>query len=90
MLATGAHSVLVFVQMQFRGSWTRSSGANQIIYTSNAVTELIVVTEDANAVKTTYFFKLERADEVWVERNVVHIPTLCIKSVPGNEAKCEA
>ncbi|HUK53340.1 MAG TPA: hypothetical protein VL099_08635 [Candidatus Binatia bacterium] len=89
MLATGSHTVLVFVRLQFQDDWTRWSGVNQIGYTANAKSnQLLVVVEDTNAAKTTYFFNVGQGEDVWVERNVVHIPAICVKSAPGDEVKC--
>ena len=77
MIEVGAHTVLVFVKMQFQGQWSRFSLMQQM-----------VVTEDENAAKTTYWFKLATGHEVWVLEDVVHIPAICIRSVPGDQIRC--
>jgi len=89
MLATGPQTTLVFVHLQFQGSWTRWSGVSQIGYTGNgAANKLLVVAEDENAAKTTYWFVVKKGDDVWVERNVVHVPAICTQSQPGDQGKC--
>ena len=50
--------------------------------------KLIVVVETATGIMTTYYFIVGKDLDVWVVDNVVHIPALCIKSVPGNAIKC--
>ncbi len=60
MIEVGSHTVLVFVKMQFLGQWSRFSGTQQIAYNVEKAAQLIVVTEDENAAKTTYWFKLDR------------------------------
>jgi len=90
MLAIGSHTILVFVHLQFQGQWTRSSGVQQIIYTGgNPTNELLVVAEDENAAKTTYLFAVKLGEDVWVDRNVIHIPAICIKSAQGDQSKCQ-
>ena len=88
MLEVGSHTVLVFVKLQFLGVWTRWSGTQMIGYTSGRGAQLMVVTEDQDATKTTYWFKLNPEHDVWVEENVVHIPAICVKSARGDETKC--
>jgi hypothetical protein len=88
MIEVGSHTVLVFVKMQFLGQWSRFSGTQQIAYDVQKVGQLMVVTEDENAAKTTYWFKLDRGHEVWVVEDVVHIPAICIKSAPGDQIRC--
>jgi len=88
MIEVGSHTVLVFVKMQFLGQWSRFSGAQQIAYNVEKTGQLMVVTEDENAAKTTYWFRLERGHEVWAVEDVVHIPAICIKSAPGDQIRC--
>ena len=88
MIEVGSHTVLVFVKMQFLGQWSRLSLTNEIGYDVMKAGQLLVVTEDENAAKTTYWFKLDTGHEVWVQKNVVHIPTICIKSAPGDVIRC--
>jgi len=88
MLETGSHTVLVFVKLQFQKKWTRFSGTQMIAYTAAEPGQLVAVAEGETGVKTTYFFNLEAGHEVWVIENVVHIPAICIKSAPGDEARC--
>jgi hypothetical protein len=77
------------VKLQFLEQWSRLSGAEGITYTVSGKTgELLVVTEDENAAKTTYWFILHEGHEVWVIDGVVHIPALCVKSAKGGQAKC--
>jgi hypothetical protein len=78
MLEVGSHTVLVFVKLQFLGQWTRWSGIQFIGYTSGKAAQLLVVTD----------FKLDPAQDVWVEEDVVHIPAICLKSAPGDQARC--
>lgn len=88
-LARGAHTVLVFKETQFLGDWTRWSGTQMVGYTANgARNQLLVVVEDPTGTMRTYFFLVGRDSDVWVNGNVVHIPALCAKSVPGNATKC--
>jgi hypothetical protein len=88
MLEVGSHTVLVFVKLQFLGQWTRWSGIQFIGYTSGKAAQLLVVTEDESAAKTTFWFKLDPAHDVWVEEDVVHVPAICLKSAPGDQARC--
>jgi hypothetical protein len=88
MIEVGSHTVLVFVKMQFLGQWARFSLTQQIGYDVTKAGQLMVVTEDENAAKTTYWFKLDRGHEVWVIEDVVHIPAICIKSAPGDQIRC--
>jgi hypothetical protein len=88
MLEVGSHTVLVFVKLQFLGQWTRWSGTQFIGYTSGKSAQLMVVTEDESAAKTTYWFKLNPEHDVWVEEDVVHIPAICAKSAQGDQTKC--
>ena len=62
--ATGQHTVLVFKKIQFLGSWTRSNGANQVIYTAASKPTMRVVFESYAGTMTTYFFTLQPRDEV--------------------------
>src|SRR5580693_8653016 len=56
MIETGSHTVLVFVKLQFLQQWSRFNGAEGITYTvTGKAGELLVVTEDENAAKTTYW-----------------------------------
>ncbi len=89
-LARGQHTVMVFRYMQFLGDWTRFSGVNQIIYSADAPGELLVVADDGKGNPITYVFNLSVGSEVWVslDENQVHIPTLCVKSEPGDKTKC--
>jgi hypothetical protein len=90
-LATGQHTVLVFKKIQFLGNWTRSTGASQIIYTGNARPTMRVVVESYAATMVTYFFTLQPGDDVWVLYGgdaQVHVPRLCLKSVPGDVTSC--
>jgi hypothetical protein len=70
------------------GQWSRFSLVQQIGYDVNKGGLLLVVTEDENAAKTTYWFKLATGHEVWVLEDVVHIPAICIRSVPGDQIRC--
>jgi hypothetical protein len=89
MIATGSHTVLVFVKLRFLEQWSRFKGAEGITYTLAAKAgELLVVTEDEHAAKTTYWFILNEGREVWVLDDVAHIPALGIKSAKGDQAKC--
>lgn len=88
MIEVGSHTVLVFVKLQFLGQWSRFSAAQAISYQVAKAGQLLVVTEDENAAKTTYWFRLNEGHEVWVIEDVVHIPALCQKSAPGDQARC--
>jgi hypothetical protein len=89
-LATGAHTVLVFKEIQFPGNWTRWSGTQMIGYTANGRrNQLLVVVESATGVMTTFFFIVPPGLDVWIVDDVVHIPVLCVKSVPGRATKCQ-
>jgi hypothetical protein len=88
MLEVGSHTVLVFVKLQFLGQWTRWGGTLFIEYTSGKVAQLLVVAEGESAAMTTNRFKLNPDHDVWVEEDVVHIPVICLKSAPGDQARC--
>jgi hypothetical protein len=88
-LARGSHTVLVFKEIQFPGDWTRWSGTQMVGYTGNGRrNQILVVVEGPTGVMTTYFFVVPQDSDVWVLDNVVHIPALCSKSVPGNATRC--
>ena len=92
MLARGSHTVLVFKAIQFFGDWTRSNGANEIIYTVNRGGKLVVLVEDHAGNNVSYYFTLKPNDDVWVCYGgdaQVHIPALCLKSMRGNQIKCQ-
>jgi len=74
--------------MQFLGQWSRYALTLGVGYQAAKAGQLLVVTEDENAAKTTYWFQLKQGHEVWVIEDVVHIPALCIKSAPGDQARC--
>jgi hypothetical protein len=88
MLEVGSHTALVFVKLQFLGQRTRWSGTQFIGYTSGKAAQLPVVTEGESAAMTTDWFKLNPDHDVWVEEDVVHIPAICLKSAPGDQARC--
>jgi hypothetical protein len=89
MIEVGSHTVLVYVKLQFLGQWSRFSGAAQIVYQVAAKAgQLLVVTEDENSAKTTYWFNLLSGHEVWVIEDEVHIPALCVRSAEGDQTKC--
>ena len=88
MIEVGSHTVLVFVKMQFLGQWSRFALTLGIGYQVTRAGQLLVVTEDENAAKTTYWFRLSDGHEVWVTDEVVHIPAVCVKSAPGDQVRC--
>jgi hypothetical protein len=89
MIETGSQTVLVYVKLQFLQQWSRFNGAEGITYSVvSDIGELLVVTEDQNSAKTTYEFVLQQGHEVWVIGDVAHIPAICRKSAPGDDAKC--
>jgi hypothetical protein len=49
---------------------------------------LLVVAEDEQAVKTTHWFKVPRGVDVWIDRNVIHIPALCVRRATGDNTRC--
>jgi hypothetical protein len=74
--------------LQFLGQWARWNGTQSIGYTSPKAAQLLVVVEDESAAKTTYWFKLDPARDVWVEEDVVHIPAICLKSASDEQSRC--
>lgn len=88
MIEVGSHTVLVFVKLQFLGQWSRFSGPDMVAYQTAKPGQMVVVTEDENAAKTTYWFNLAAGHEVWVDEDVVHIPAICLKSAPGDQTRC--
>ncbi len=88
MIEVGSHTVLVFVKLQFLGQWSRFSGTDAVAYNAAKPGQLLVVTEDESAAKTTYWFRLAAGHEVWVVEDVVHIPAICLKSAPGDQTRC--
>lgn len=58
--------------MQFLGQWSRLNLAQEIAYNVEKTGQLMVVTEDENSAKTTYWYKLGLGHEVWVVEDVVH------------------
>lgn len=88
MIETGSHTVLVFVKVQFQGQWSRFSLVQTLGYDVVKGGQLLVVTEDENAAKTTFWFTLQSGHEVWITDDIIHIPALCLKSAPGDYTKC--
>lgn len=50
--------------MQFLGQWSHCNLAQEIAHNVEKTGQLMVVTEDENSAKTTYWYKLDRGHEV--------------------------
>jgi hypothetical protein len=50
--------------MQFLGQWSHFNLAQEIAHNVEKTGQLMVVTEDENSAKTTYWYKLDRGHEV--------------------------
>ena len=81
------HTVMTFVFIEFDQNWQRG-GTVQYIAITNA--NLIVVAEDATGMKTTYWFKVNKNEIVYVsyEENFVFIPARCVRKGRGDATTC--
>jgi hypothetical protein len=83
-----AHQVIKFLVIDFEGKFLRSWLIQGCMYTATVNSGILVVTDDEAGNTLTYFFKVPSGEEIWVDRNVVHIPAHCVKQVNGNAVKC--
>jgi hypothetical protein len=89
-LATGEHTILEFIRVQCLGDWARWSGTQMIGYTPHKDGQVVVVTQDNQGAKTTYWFKVRSGKDVWVQEylSIIHVPAICSKSASGDKAGC--
>ena len=83
------HQAIKFLEIQFRGDFLRMWPIHGVMYTvSSPKAEIWVVTDPEFAPAITYVFAVPKGEEIWIDRNVIHIPALCIKQIDGNAIKC--
>ena len=81
------HTALTFVFIESDQNWQRG-GTVQYIALTDA--KLIVVAEDATGMKTTYWFKVNKNEIVYVsyDENLVFIPARCVRKGAGDRTTC--
>ena len=83
------HQAIKFLEVQFRGDYLRAWPIHGVMYTvSSAKAEILVVTDPEFGPAITYIFVVPKGEEIWIDRNIIHIPALCVKQVEGNAIKC--
>ena len=82
------HQVIKFLVIDFEGKFLRSWLIQGCMYTAATDAGILVVTDDETGNTVTYFFKIPVGEEIWVDRNLVHIPGHCVKQAKGNAVKC--
>ncbi|PYQ58901.1 MAG: hypothetical protein DMF58_13605 [Acidobacteria bacterium] len=84
------HTAIKFLEIQFQGDWLRMWPIHGVMYTvSSAKAEILVVTDPEFAPAMTYVFAVPKGEEVWIDRNIIHIPAICIKQIEGNGIRCQ-
>jgi len=89
--SVGNHTVLVFKEVSFKGTFWRifppgtgqTSGSAStmsvpslgVVYHSDGKGQVTVIVEDPTGKNITYFFDVT-SDEVYIDRDVIHIPAL--------------
>ncbi len=82
------HQVIKFLEVQFRGDWLRTWPIHGVMYTASSDAEILVVTDPEFAPAITRFFRVPKGEEIWIDRNIIHIPALCVKEIDGDGIKC--
>ena len=77
--SNSVHQVIKYLVIDFEGKFLRSWLIQGCMYTASAYASILVVTDD---------FKVPAGEEIWVDRNLVHISAHCVKQVKGNAVKC--
>ena len=47
-----------------------------------------MVTDGEAGTTVTYLFKVKNGEEVWIDRNIIHIPAHCVRQIDGNAVRC--
>jgi hypothetical protein len=47
-----------------------------------------VVTDNESGATVTYAFRVPNGEEVWIDRNIIHVPGHCYKQIDGNGIQC--
>ncbi len=81
------HQVIKFLVVDFQGKFLRSWPIHGVMYTAQTKATIFVVTDDPSGAMT-YVYQVPNGEEVWIDRNVIHIPARCIKQMKGNAVKC--
>jgi hypothetical protein len=82
------YQVIKYLVIDFEGKFLRSWLIQGCMYTASVDASILVVTDDETGNTVTYVFKVPAGEEIWVDRNLVHIPAHCVKQVKGNAVKC--
>jgi len=82
------HQVIKFLVVDFQGNWLRTWPIHGSMYTAATKAIILVVTDGETGPMITYTFQVPKGEEVWVDRNVIHIPAHCVKQMEGNGVKC--
>ncbi len=86
----GNQTVIIFKHVQFIGEWKRTFFLYGVNYEALKPAQLLVLEENKSGSNVTYWFRLKKGDEVLVSYadSQVHIPALCVRSIPRDETKC--
>jgi hypothetical protein len=77
-----------FLVVDFQGKWLRTWPIHGVMYTAAGRAGLLVVTDPESGPALTYLFKLPNGEEVWIDRNIIHIPAHCVRQIEGNAVRC--
>ena len=83
-----AHQVIKFLVVDFQGTWLRTWPIHGVMYTATARAAISVVTDGEAGTTVTYLFKVKNGEEVWIDRNIIHIPAHCVRQIDGNAVRC--
>ena len=83
------HEAIKFLAVDFQGDFLRMWPIHGVMYTvSSSKATILVVTDPEFGPAITYVFTIPKGEEVWIDRNIIHIPSHCIKRIDGNGIKC--
>ena len=82
------HQVIKFLVVDFQGLWLRTWPIQGVMYQARGRAAIQVVTDGEAGATVTYLFKVANGEEVWIDRNIIHIPAHCVRQIEGNAVKC--
>lgn len=82
------HQAVKFLEVQFEGLWLRNWPIHGVMYTAQTKAGILVVTDPEFGPALTYLFTVQQGEEVWIDRNIIHIPAHCVRQMDGNAIKC--
>jgi hypothetical protein len=83
------HQVIKFLVVDFQGKWLRTWPVRGVMYTAaSSRAQLLVVTDNESGATVTYAFRVPNGEEVWIDRNIIHVPGHCYKQIDGNGIQC--